>query len=163
MKPLFLFIFLLGLSSCRGNNEDHTQKIDQILHFYVKDSKGNDLLNSKKSNAFHSVEFKDMGGNYDRMSVSITSKINQDSTHYKEYIAGAVRALQPNGTDEHKIYKSDIAIQFKKTDSSAIEEDRMEIFYEWTPQVFQIKTILYNQNLIFTKKEGHPNSITILK
>ena len=54
-------------------------------------------------------------------------------------------------------------MQYKTSDSAAVVEDRMEIFYDNTPQVFQINSVIYNNTKIFQKVEGRPNIITIVK
>ena len=149
--------------SCRGESIDDIQNIDQILKVYIKDSSGNDLLNTNVAGAFYSVDFKDLGASYDRVAVSTSLKTDAESVKYKEYIAGATRILQPDATDTYKIYKSEIAVQYKTTSTSDIEEDIMEIYYEWTPQVFRITSVTYNDVEVFQKVEGQPNIITIVK
>lgn len=163
MKFLKLLGLLIFVFSCRGENVDDLQKIDQILHIYFKNSAGTDLLNNKNTESFYSVELKDLAADRDRVSVTATSKTDADGNKFLEYIAGANRILQPNSTDSHQIYKSDIAVQYKTSDSSTVVEDRMEIFYDNTPQVFQIKSVFYNNDKIFQKVEGQPNIITIVK
>jgi len=163
MKFLKLLGLLIFVFSCRGESVDDLQKIDQILHIYIKNSAGTDLLNNKNTESFYSVELKDLAADRDRVSVSANSKTDGDGTKFLEYIAGANRILQPNSTDSHQIYKSDIAVQYKTSDSATVEEDRMEIFYDNTPQVFQINSVIYNNVKIFQKVEGQPNIITIVK
>lgn len=163
MKFLKILGLLIFVFSCRGESVDDLQKIDQILHIYFKNSAGTDLLNNKNTESFYSVELKDLAADRDRVSVTATSKTDADGNKFLEYIAGANRILQPNSTDSHQIYKSDIAVQYKTSDSATVVEDRMEIFYDNTPQVFQIKSVFYNNDKIFQKVEGQPNIITIVK
>lgn len=163
MKFLKLLGLLIFVFSCRGESVDDLQQIDQILHIYIKNSAGTDLLNKKNTESFYSVELKDLGADRDRVSVTATAKTDVDGTKFLEYIAGANRILQANSTESHQIYKSDIAVQYKTSDSAAVVEDRMEIFYDNTPQVFQINSVIYNNAKIFQKVEGQPNIITIVK
>ena len=163
MKFIQLFILSLVLFSCRGESESDIQKIDQILKIYIKDASGKDLLNKAKDSTFYSIEFKDLGALQDRVSVRTSLKVDKDSVYYHEYIAGATRTLEDGGTDTNKTYKSDIAVQYKTSTTSEIVEDRMLIFYDWTPQIFQIKSVFYNDSSIFQKEEGKENIITIVK
>lgn len=144
---------------------DDVQKIDQILKVYIKNAAGADLLNQEKNKdiAFHSVEFKDLSALRDRVSVTTNTRTDDSGVKFLEYIAGATRVLQANSTDTHKIYKSDIAVQYKTTASSVVVEDRMQIFYDYTPSVFQISSVIYNDVVVFQKIEGQPNIITIVK
>lgn len=163
MKFLKLLSLLIFLFSCRGENIDDIRKIDQILKIYVKNSAEVDLLNKSNTGSFYSVELKDLSALRDRVSVTSTLRTDDSGTKYLEYIAGATRVLQPNSTETKKIYKSDIAVQFKATTSADIVEDRMQIFYDDTSAAFQISSVTYNNVVIFTKVEGQPNIITIVK
>ena len=162
LNNLLLLLLLLGLPACRGEG-DTVQQIDQVLKIYVKNATGKDLLKKDSPEAYYSVELKDLGALRDRVSLSVTQKTDTDLVDYKEYIAGAIRTLQTGGNEMIKIYKSDIAVQFKTTASAEIQEDVMRIYYEWTPERFQIKSIIYNNVPIFQKIDGQPNSITIVK
>ncbi len=163
MKFLKLLSLLIFLFSCRGENIDDIRKIDQILKIYVKNSAEVDLLNKSNTGSFYSVELKDLSALRDRVSVTSTLRTDDSGTKYLEYIAGATRVLQPNSTETKKNYKSDIAVQFKATTSADIVEDRMQIFYDDTSAAFQISSVTYNNVVIFTKVEGQPNIITIVK
>lgn len=163
MKFLKLLSLLIVLFSCRGENIDDIRKIDQILKIYVRNSAGVDLLNKSNTGSFYSVELKDLSALRDRVSVAATLRTDDSSNKYLEYIAGATRVLQTNSTETKKNYKSDIAVQFKATASADIVEDRMQIFYDDTSAAFQISSVTYNNVVIFTKVEGQPNIITIVK
>ncbi|MDO5616295.1 MAG: hypothetical protein Q4G16_08905 [Cruoricaptor ignavus] len=160
----FTYLFIaLALFSCRGENESDLQKIDQILDIYIKNSAGQDLLNREVSGAYYSVELRDLGALRDRVAVSTTRGTDSDTIQYIRYIAGAERTLQDGGTDVYKIYTSAFAVQYRTSSSAEVQEDRMTIYYEWTPQLFQIRNIDYNGTTIFTKTANLPNTITIVK
>lgn len=163
MKYFLIIFSLISILSCRGDGLEHAQRIDQILHVYIQNAQGQDLLNKQIAGAYNSVEFKDLSAQYDRVSVNTTARIDDKQKHFLEYVAGATRVLQPNATDASRVYKSTIAIQYRLTATSPIQEGILEIFYSWTPTLFQVSSIYYNQKLIFQKSEGQTNIITIIR
>ncbi|MDO4225264.1 MAG: hypothetical protein Q4C75_05175 [Bergeyella zoohelcum] len=162
MKYLKFFLFIILFFSCRGNDDD-VQKIDQVLKIYVTNSAGEDLLNTAVAGAYYSVGLVDLDAVRDRVSVSSILKTDLENTKYLEYIAGATRTLQSGGTDTYKIYKSTLAIQYRKESTGEPNEDILEIYYEWTPQLFQLKTINLNGVSVFEKAENQENRIRIVK
>lgn len=163
MKILQFISLALLLFACRGEDLESIQKIDQVLHIYIKDAQGNDLLNPERAEAFQSVEFKDMQAEYDRVAVSVSKKQDSAKVFYYEYITGANRLPLPNATDQRKTYQSTLAVQYRLSATSDIEEDIMSLSYEWTPQIFQLKSVTYNDKVIFEKTAEGISTITIQK
>lgn len=163
MKILHLIWMGFLLLSCRGEAIEDLQKVDQVLNIYVKNAEGKDLLNTKLAESYYSIEFKDMQGEYDREAISLRKKQDANGVYYYEYIVGAKRILLPNATDALKTYKSIIAVQYRLTTTSDTEEQVMEIFYKWTPTLFQLETITYDGQVIFEKSTEGVSVITIEK
>lgn len=163
MKILHLIWVGFLLLSCRGESIEDLQRVDQVLNIYVKNAAGEDLLNTALANSYYSIEFKDMQAEYDRVAISLTKKQDANGIYYYEYIVGAKRVLQPNATDALKTYKSIIAVQYRLTTTSDMEEQVMDIFYEWTPTLFQLKSITYDGQVIFEKSTEGVSVITIEK
>jgi len=168
MKNSIFAILLLFLAflSC-GRDEDSIQKIDQILNFYMKDAVGNDLLKPNEIGAFTTITMNDMLAPIDNAPVSSSRKATVDSINYIEYIAGATRELVDGSDTENRTYRSKIrlALTKKLTDSTFSDpvNDTLEIFYRYTPQVFEVSEVKYNQQSVFTKVPDQPNVVTIIK
>lgn len=159
---LLIFVFALALLACRGN-DDELQKIDQVLQIYVKNSAGQDLLNSKIPGSFKSATLTDIGGLYDQSSISGYSiKKDNDTVNFIEYKAGATRYLKDSVSPDHKFYQSDLQARYITAKKDTIR-DTISILYSWTPQVFQVQTVKYNRTTVFTKTDGAPNVIKIVK
>lgn len=155
-----LFTFL----SCRGDDTQNIQKIDQVLQMYMKNSAGQDLLNKNIAGSYVDVTLKDIGGIKDQTSISGYSlKKTTDPLSYLEYTAGAKRNLVDSVSPDYKTYRSDIAIHLKKKNSDSVDLDTLTIFYEWTPQIFQVKSVNYNQKPVFSKTSALTNTFTVVK
>lgn len=165
MKKIFWTgCILLSFLSCRGGDEKDIQKIDQVLHMFIKKSSGQDLLNKNLKGSYTDVVLKDIGGIKDQVSISGYSlKKTTDTLNYLEYSAGAKRNLVDSISPDYKTYRSDIAIHFSKKDSANIDLDTLTIFYEWTPQVFQVKSVNYNKKQVFSKTSEGNNTFTVVK
>ncbi len=159
-------IFMLILTflwSCR-QDENGLQKIDQVLQLYIKNTLGQDLLNSSSTGYFQNLTMKDIGGIRDQMSISGYSlKKDQNGQNYLEYIAGAKRNLTDSISADHKKYRSDMILLLSTSATDSVDVDTLSVFYDWTPQVFQIQTVNYNGKKVFTKTEGQPNAVTVIK
>lgn len=164
MKNIFfllVFIFII-VASCR--KEEPLQNIDQIIHLYI-DSLGQDMLNKNIPGSYFSVSMNDVDGATDNAPVTVNLKKNADTVSYIEYIAGATRLLTDSVADK-KMYRSRIALQlFSRINDStqSITRDTLILYYTYTPEIFQVSSALYNQQLVFTKQNGQPNVIRIHK
>lgn len=158
-------ITVLILTSCRGNDTEIPQKIDQTMHLYMKNASGQDLLNNKLPGAYKTITLTDLNGKKDRVSISSFSlKKDADTINYLEYTAGASRKLTDSISPAQKIYQSKIEIGLNKsTATSTLERDTLLITYSWTPTLFQISKVSYNNSEIFVKTAGMPNKMTVIK
>ncbi|KMQ69569.1 hypothetical protein ACM39_00435 [Chryseobacterium sp. FH2] len=161
-----ILIILFALTSC-GRDEDSLQKIDQIFNLYIKNSAGQDLLNSTKSGSYTSISMNDVNGTQDVAPVTTYSlKMTTDSVYYIEYLAGAKRITIDSISPEDRTYESEIDLRLSRpiTDSTTeITTDRLKIQYHWTPSVFEVSKVFYNNELKFTKEPNVPNVVTIVK
>lgn len=169
MKKLFLVLTLISITllSC-GSDEDSLQKIDQLLNLYIKDSSGNNLLIPNKIGTYSGVSFNDELAVKDIAPVNFTRKeIIADSVYTIEYLAGATRQFVEDDSDGNKIYKSEIRVSLTKkiseTQNDPVVQDKLEIFYRSSPNVFEVSRVLYNNQLVFTKVPDQPNVATIVK
>ena len=158
---LLLAVFVVFLS-CRSD-EDSVQKIDQIINLYI-DSLGQDMLNTKLAGSYISSTMNDVYGLTDNAPISISIKKDADTINYIEYLAGAKR-IAIDSTANSKTYESKIALNLTKkiADANRITNDTMTIQYLSTPNFFQVSKIWYNCVLQFTKVEGQPNTVKIVK
>ncbi|WP_042720407.1 hypothetical protein [Flavobacterium sp. B17] len=167
MKNIFfglLVVFFAFLSCSTG--DDELQRVDQILNIYMKNKEGRDLFHQKKDLTYFTYSFNDVNGVADLAPVSTTLKATADSTLFIEYIAGAKRIGLDTLNSDNKIYRSQITISLIKrlnnTILDTITED-LKIDYRMTPSVFEVSKVYYNDTLRFTKQEGSPNVVTIVK
>ncbi len=165
MKNVFFLIVIIffAFSSCRSD-EESVQKIDQVINLYI-DSLGQDMLNDKLPGSYISSTMNDVYGLTDNAPVSFTLKKTVDTINYVEYLAGA-RRIGIDSTGSSKTYESKIALKLTKkiNDSTrAITNDTLTIQYLSTSDIFQVSKIWYNNTLQFTKVEGLPNTIKIVK
>lgn len=160
------FIFIVtALYSCKNDDED-IQYIDQIINLYIKDSSGSDLLKGDSVNTYISYSANDVLGLNANAPVSFSKKIDENSVNFLEYLAGAKRDIFDSINPETKSYRSIIALNFSKKindTATAVVNDTMKIEYRWTPQVFEVSKIYYNDVLSFTKEANKPNIVTIVK
>ena len=165
MKNVFsLFaIAFFAFLSCR-NDEATVQKIDQIIQLYI-DSADQDMLNTNIKGGYTNAKMNDVYGLTDTAPVNFSSKKDNDTVSYIEYIAGA-RRIGIDSSGSLKTYESKIALSFTKsiTDSTtATINDTMTVQYRLTPEVFQVSKIWYNNVLQFTKVADEPNIVKIRK
>lgn len=168
MKPRhFLYVsIVLFLFSCRKEDESDLQKIDQIINIYISNAAGKDLLNTENTESFTSFNTQDLNADVSLKPFSgFTLKKDQDNFTYLDYASGAIRIMKNTETGTQKTYQSDFYINFLKTVNNQTETDTdtVKIEYSWSPNLFQVSKIWYNNRLSFTKKEGQPNIIKIVK
>ncbi|ASW75545.1 hypothetical protein IQ37_09255 [Chryseobacterium piperi] len=158
-----ILVVFFALLSCRSD-EDSIQRIDQTLNLYMRNSAGVDLLNPKKSGAYTSIVMNDFNGLQDIAPVNFALRATADSTLYIEYVDGARRVIA-NPSDsispQDRTYESRIRVDLR-TASDTIS-DVLRIQYHWTPSVFEISRVFYNNEPVFTKQPGVPNVVRILK
>lgn len=166
-----ILIIIFALISCK-RDDDSLQRIDQIMNIYMKNSAGQDLLNSKKAGSYTGYSVNDLLGDKDVSPVSIPLKVTTDSLFYLEYIAGAKRkkldSVSPENPGTGNLYVSRMLLTLSKkvNDETETTEDELEIHYRNTPTAFQVSEVLYNKELVFSKEADTPNSIntvTIVK
>ena len=165
MKNVFFFslLFSVALLSCR-NDEDAVQKIDQVIRLYI-DSTGQDMLNANIKGGYSNIRMNDVYGLTDSAPVNFSSKKDQDTVNFIEYIAGA-RRIGIDSAGNSKTYESRIALSYSKslTDSTTtVVNDTMTVQYNFTPELFQVSKIFYNNVLQFTKVADEPNIVKIQK
>ena len=164
MKNVFFLtiIIFFAFLSCRSD-EDSVQRIDQVINLYI-DSSGQDMLNSKVPGSYTNSRMNDVYGLTDNAPVSFTIKKDADTISYIEYLAGAKRiGIDSSGTS--KTYESKVALFLTKkvNDSNRVTNDTITIQYLSTPELFQVSKLWYNGVLQFTKVEGQPNTVKIVK
>ncbi len=164
MKNVFFLtiIILSAFLSCRSD-EDSVQRIDQVINLYI-DSLGQDMLNSKVPGSYTNSRMNDVYGLTDNAPVSFTIKKDADTISYIEYLAGAKRiGIDSSGTS--KTYESKVALFLTKkvNDSNRVTNDTITIQYLSTPELFQVSKLWYNGVLQYTKVEGQPNTVKIVK
>ncbi|UQB68228.1 hypothetical protein [Epilithonimonas zeae] len=155
------------LFSCRGD-EENVQAIDQVLMLYVRSATNNqDLLNSKIDGSYSTVALLDQldetTANKPITGYSLLK--DADTVVYMDYAAGAVRELKDSISPELKTYRSRFIIRYSKTVNSQTvnDDDIIEIEYNWTPSLFQISKLWYDNELKFTKVPGQRNVVQIVK
>ena len=164
MKNVFFLtiIVFFAFVSCRSD-DDSVQRIDQVVNLYI-DSLGQDMLNSKVPGSYTNSRMNNVYGLTDNAPVSFTIKKDADTLSFIEYLAGAKRiGIDSSGTP--KTYESKVALFLTKkvNDSNKVTNDTITIQYLSTPELFQVSKLWYNGVLQFTKVEGQPNTVKIVK
>ncbi|MCD9618946.1 hypothetical protein [Chryseobacterium gleum] len=165
-----ILVAVFALISCKSD-DDSLQRIDQVLNIYMRNSAGQDLLNSKKAGSYTGFSVNDIFGAKDNSPVSIPLKMTTDSLFYMEYLAGAKRrrldSISPDNPGTGNSYYSRMQITFtKSTNASDNVVDTLEVQYRNTPTVFQVSKVLYNRIQVFSKDADAPtsiNTVTITK
>lgn len=165
---LCFFIGMLALTACRTDEISDLQNIDQVIQIYMRNSDGKDLLNTNLKNTYTFSGAYDLGGEYDKIKISQISapKIDKDTMRYIEYISGAKRVLRDSVSPELKQYQSILAFEFTQKINDSVSQsvlDTMRVNYKWTPQLFEVSHIYWNNKKVFIKTEGQPNTIVIVK
>lgn len=159
-------LLLLGVS-CRRDNGVH-QQIDQIIHFYVQDVNGKDLIVPVSQD---SMSYTDRINFYDNLSLTInapvpeiTKGVDNNQKNYIQYVAGAVRK-DSTSTTNPKLYTSQFVINYnKKTgDTKTMAPDRIDIVYSSTPSMFKVSTISLNKKVVFDSSSGLAKDVIIVK
>lgn len=165
-----ILVAVFALISCKSD-DDSLQRIDQVLNIYMRNSAGQDLLNSKKAGSYTGFSVNDIFGAKDNSPVSIPLKMTTDSVFYMEYLAGAKRrrldSISPENPGTGTSYYSRMQMTFtKNTNVNDNVIGTLEIQYRNTPTVFQVSKVLYNGNVVFSKDADAPtsiNTVTITK
>lgn len=165
-----ILVAVFALISCKSD-DDSLQRIDQMLNIYMRNSAGQDLLNSKKAGSYTGFSVNDIFGAKDNSPVSIPLKMTTDSLFYMEYLAGAKRrrldSISPENPGTGNSYHSKMLITFtKSTNVNDNVTGTLEIQYRNTPTAFQVSKVLYDGNEVFSKEAGAPtsiNTVTITK
>ena len=63
------------------------------------------------------------------------------------------------------MYQSDFYINLSKivNKETVTDVDTVKVEYNWSPNLFQVSKVWYNNKLSFSKVEGQPNIIHIVK
>jgi len=160
-----ILVLFFALLSCRSD-DDSLQKIDQLFNLYMRNSAGQDLLNSNRAGSYTTISMNDVNGTSDVAPVSFSLKMTADSAYYIEYLAGARRVTFDSISPEDRTYQSVIDLRLTRplTDSTSVQvTDRLRIQYHWTPSLFEVSKVFYNDELKFTKEPNVPNVVTIVK
>lgn len=168
MKPnIFTFLIAIFLLLSCQRDEVETQAIDQVLTLYMKSATNPDLLNSKIPGSFTSVRLLDNLGERDLIPISGYSLVKDaDTLTYIDYPAGAIRLkIDSLSNDDEQTYYSQFVLELTRTENSIVRtyNDIIKIEYKSTPSLFQISKLWYNGLLTFTKTQGQPNIVTIVK
>lgn len=168
MKPNVVLLFLITILffSCRKEDENDVQKIDQVINIYLKDTSGKDLLNANLSGSFTSVSAQDLNADKALQSISGFSVVkDKDTIAYIDYAAGAKRVITDSVSATQKKYRSDFYLNLSKTVNKVVvtDTDTLKIEYNWSPTLFQVSKLWYNNKLVFTKVDGQSNIIRIVK
>ncbi|WP_379966558.1 hypothetical protein [Epilithonimonas sp. UC225_85] len=166
LKISIILSAVILLFSCQ-RDEDEIQAIDQVLKLYMHNADGQDLLNSKIPGSYSTPTLLDLLGEENEQAVSgYTFPKDADTVVYMDYPAGAIRLLRDSSiSPEQKTYYSRFIIRLPKTINNVVvnDDDTIEIEYNWTPSLFQLSKLWYNKELKFTKIQGQPNIVRIVK
>ncbi|SDD86171.1 hypothetical protein [Riemerella columbipharyngis] len=162
-KILILIILGVAVSSCRKENVP-SQKIEQVLNIYVKNSTGKDLLNPKDSTNYISVSAVDLNADIDGVQVPLNIMQN-DSIYFLQYIAGARRILKDSLSKDEKTYSSDIVLSFNKNVNQQLVSttDTLGLEYFWSPSMFRLSDVKLNNVSLKKGKSGNPTEVVIVK
>ncbi|QBA22111.1 hypothetical protein EU348_13290 [Chryseobacterium indologenes] len=158
-----ILVAVFALISCKSD-DDSLQRIDQLMNIYIRNSAGQDLLNSKLTGSYTGYSVNDIFGTKDIAPINISLKMTTDSLFYMEYLAGAKRrrldSISPDQPGTGNSYYSRMKITYtKSTNASDNVIDTLEIQYRNTPTVFQVSKVLYNRVPVFSKEADAPTSI----
>lgn len=167
MKIKFLLLTsVIFLFSCRKEDENDVQKIDQVINVYLHDNSGVDLLNTNIKGGYTTVSGQDLNADKALQEISgFSVKKDKDTVAYIDYVAGAKKILLDSISPVQKKYQSDFYLNLSKiiNKKPVTDTDTVKVEYNWTPTLFQVSKIWYNQKLVFTKVEGQSNIIKIVK
>ena len=165
-RYISLVVLFLALLSCNSDDSD-TQTIDQVLRLYMNNAAGQDLFNPKIKGAYSTPALLDLLTERDLQPVSGYSFLKDaDTVVYMDYAAGAVRQrIDSLSNDQQQIYYSEFIIRLPKTVNQVTvnDDDTIKIEYRSTPSLFQLSKLWYNDKLRFTKVQGQPNIVKIVK
>ena len=162
---LLLLFSVVSLVSCRSENPDDIQRIDQVVKIYI-DSLGQDMLDNTIPGSYISVSLNDIDGLTDNSPVQFSLKKDDSNISFIQYTAGAQRILVETLPENKELYRSRIALNMRKQLNDSIQtvtNDTLILNYTLTPQFFEISTAFYNGMPVFSKTPGEPNVIKINK
>ena len=163
LKISIILSTILLMFSCQRDDTE-TQTIDQVLKLYMRSADNPDLLNNKIKGSYTNVSLLDLLREKDSIAISGNSLLkDSDTITYLDYPAGAVRLkIDSLSNDDEQTYYSQFAIKLTKTATDS-DTDLIKIEYKSTPSLFQISKLWYNGELKFTKVQGQPNIVRIIK
>ena len=162
-------VLMIGLLivACRNNNDDQLQNIDQTLDFYIQNAAGKDMLVPGDSTGYAgNISLLDLNAaQYQKPITGQTFAADPTSgKNFMQYIGGATKLVLDSTSPKQKTYKSDFLILTKTGLNKAVADtNTIHITYSWTPSLFQVSTVSYNGNLLFSKIQGQPNNVVITK
>ncbi len=155
----------ISAASCRSENPDDIQRIDQVLNIYI-DSLGQDMLDNTLPGSYISVAINDVDGLTDNAPVQVNIRKDEANLSFIQYTAGANRILMETLPGNKEIYRSRIALNMRKQLNDSVQtvtNDTLVLNYTLSPQIFEISTAIYNGVPVFSKTPGAPNVIKINK
>lgn len=166
LKFLLFGVFGLLLLSCRGEDVNDLQKIDQVINLYIQNANGVDLLNTENTEAYTSITLQDLNDPNTALKPisSFSTKKDMNGVSYIDYVAGATRILQGSPGQYPETYQSEFYINLIKTvnNQSVIDVDTIKVQYSLEPTLFQVSKIWYNKQ-VFNKVVGQANIVKIVK
>lgn len=167
LKILHFSVISMLLFSCRGEDVNDLQKIDQVVNLYISDSNGEDLLNTENTNAYKTISLQDLNDPNTALKAITTFSIKKDVTNisYLDYAAGATRLLLSNAGQYPENYQSEFYINLTKSvnDTDITDRDTIKIQYSSEPTLFKVSKIWYNNKLVFSKVSDEANIVKIVK
>ena len=155
------------LFSCRGEDMNDLQKIDQVVNLYISDTNGVDLLNTENTNAYKTITLQDLNDPNTAFKEISTFSIKKDlnNVSYIDYAGGATRVLQTTSGQYPETYQSEFYINLTKSvnDNDVTDVDTIKIQYSSEPSQFKVSKIWYNKQLAFSKVSVEPNIVKIVK
>lgn len=155
------------LFSCRGEDINDLQKIDQVINLYISDSNGVDLLNTENTNAYKTITLQDLNDPNTALKTISSFSVKKDvsNVYYLDYADGATRVLQTTSGQYPETYQSDFYINLTKSvnNTDVIDVDTIKVQYSSEPSQFKVSKIWYNKQLVFSKVSDEPNIVKIVK
>ena len=166
-KVLPVLIISLFLFSCRGEDVNDLQKIDQIVNLYISNGSGVDLLNKNNTDAYTAIVLQDLNDPNTALKPISNFSIKEDANgiFFMDYASGATKILQSTAGNYPEIYQSEFYINLSKTvnNVTTTDVDTIKIQYLSEPAHFKVSKIWYNNQLEFTKVGDEANIVKIVK
>ena len=121
MKIKFLLLTsVIFLFSCRKEDENDVQKIDQVINVYLHDNSGVDLLNTNIKGGYTTVSGQDLNADKALQEISgFSVKKDKDTIAYIDYVAGAKKILLDSISPVQKRYQSDFYLNLPTLPANA--------------------------------------------